>query len=799
MQNAKNSQKYKIYAIFLLISCILAIFIIKRFSIDSNIYSLLNLSNEEAIITQNMRESLSNEIIFLSDNIEIFQYLQKQNNGIFKDIITSLETSTSLESNKSLESPQHSYNNMLDLLDSYKLATLDFSVYSEIINNDNFIKTASEGIFHSFIPRILPLKSDFLNLTSHSSLLKNTKIDFSNASPFVMSDNVKYYIARGILSDNVKSHALLKLIRDFRDFASNTNASLLISGGAIFAAVGEERGNIESFYMSIISLIFIAILLYNATSNVHIFKLIFIIAFGFLCGMAGGFAIFGKIHLLSIVISTSLIGLILDFSMHFLSLNYKRHTPISRIKKVLIVGLLVSCSGYGVFLLSQMQLLIQIAIMAIFTLFGAFIATYFLLPQMIASSPKPSKIFRFCFLNYILFFKKSTKKWLFMPILLAIISIPFFIKSDFSDNINDYYAPPKSLIDEAISINKILQNTSAVQFIVIESVNSNDLIQKERSLGDVLMQNGTIDAYSGISNIFLSPKEQNLAKEKLLDSLAKNTSFLQELGFSKNDIFSFKKQLESIKIIDFRDNLHNIFEVFKINRFIVQDSSNSQNSKNSRDSAKIKDSKNSHDSSDSSDSKNSHDSTKTQDSSDFQVSTLKTIMFLKNPKITANSDFNAILNAHNATFIDFNTSMNSGFEAIKINAIALKIAAFACAFVILGVFFGIKLGAFMTLMVVSATILSLCVMVICGVKINIFSIFGLILASVVGIDYMIFALHKRKIPAILGIILASLTSIISFGIIATSHFGALSAFGFASALGMLFCAIFASIFALKKF
>lgn len=796
--------KYKIYAIFLALSLVLMANIMRNFSVESNIYSLLNLPNDEAQITQNLRESLANEIVFLSDNAEVLRYLKAQNSDIFKrfnlnamqyeaDLSDSADFSRAdssdfIDSSDSMGADSgnssDSAKRFLTLLDSYKLATLDFYAYSEILQNDDFVKNAINSIFSPITARILPINSDFLNLSIDSSLLKNASVDFESGLIYITSDNVKYYIAQGILSDKVSSGDLLAFIAQAKAYAKDNAAILLSSGGAIFSAVGEERGNFEGLYMSVISLVLIGALLYSVASSVHIFKLIFIVIFGFLCGMAGSFAIFDTIQILSIVISTSLIGLVLDFSMHFLSLNYKRHLPISRLKKVLISGLLVAISGYAVFLLSQMQLLAQIAIIAIFTLIGAFVATYFLLPQMIASPLKPSRIFRLYLIKYILFLKKSTKIWLIAPILLVIISIPFFTKSDFSDNINDYYAPPKALIDEAIEINKILQNTSTVQFIVIESLDSNDLIAKERSLGAILQEKGLIEAYSGISSVFLSSKEQNLAKIKLLDSIHKNESFLLDLGFSKSDISSFIRQVESLKIIDFNENLYNIFDIFKLHRFIVQNKSDFMG-----------DSANEVDFGDSADFERV-DSGDSATSSEFP---LKSIMFLKNPKIsTIDSEINAILSAHHAKFIDFNASINSGFEAIKINAIVLKIGAFVVAFVILSLCFGVRLGAFMTLNVVFATILSLCVMVICGVKINIFSIFGLILASVVGIDYMIFALHKRKIPAILGIILASLTSIISFGIVATSHFGALSAFGFASALGMLFCAILASIFAIKR-
>ena len=263
-----------------------------------------------------------------------------------------------------------------------------------------------------------------------------------------------------------------------------------------------------------------------------------------------------------------------------------------------------------------------------------------------------------------------------------------------------------------------------------------------------------------------------MAKAILVDLVQKNTTFLRDLGFEKNAIADFSNQIKALEIIDFADNLYNIFEVFKLNRFLVKSANLSENiSANHGDSPHFSESQ----------------------------STIQSIMFLKNPNFLPNDsgEIKALLDAHNARFIDFNASINSGFDSIKRNAIALKILAFLSAFVILSACFGLKMGAIMTLLVLLATLLSLCALIMCGISVNIFSIFGLILASVVGIDYMIFALHKSRIRAILGIILASLTSIISFVILATSQFGALFAFGSATSLCMALCALFASILAIK--
>lgn len=752
------------------------VIIARNFSVESSIYSLINLDQKDKQITQNMQESLSNEIIFLSESIEILDFLKTRNNEwkIFSKIIDSINIDKSNE-------------NFLKILDSYKLATLDLRTSEAILkDSDSFVRGQLSEIFSAFSVRILPLERDILNLSAHSNLLRtNVNIDFSNGRIFALdsSDSTidsskKYFIARGILGEHTNANALLKFIDEIKREAVAKNTSFLYSGGAIFSAVGQVSGERESAYMSAISLVLIGVLLFSAFGSVHIFKLIFIIIFAFLCGLAGGFALLAKIHILSIVISTSLIGLVLDFSMHFLSLNYKHKTPISHLKKLFFIGFLIASSGYAIFLLSPMKFLHEIAVISIFTLFGAMIATYFLLPTLIQNRPKPHKIFRFCLLNFMLWAKKLNKKWLFVPILLILIAMPFLMRLDFSDNIREYYAPPRDLLDSAMKISAILNETSNSQFIAIRGKNSDDLIKNERELGRILKQSGAISDYSGISAIFLTPKEQRDIKARLLDSMRKNTSFLKKLNFDKSEIEYFKNQIDSLEVKDFSADSLETLEFFKLNRFLIKGDL-------PRDSRKYKN-----------DSRESSFESNRESNADSRESQSESIMFLKN-LTHFTSDLESQLIAYNARFIDFNASINRGFESIKNNAIFLKIFALIVAFVILCAFFGLKLGAIMTALVVISVVLSVCALAFFGINLNIFSIFGLILASVVGVDYMIFALHKSKIRAILGIILASLTSIISFAILATSKTSALVAFGASASICMGFCALFACIFAFQ--
>lgn len=699
--------------------------------VESNIYTLLNISKSDRIVLDNIKEQLSNEVIFVSDDIETLKQLKILNDkyNIFiklQDTITNdIDIKTSLE--------------------GLKLVGLNKEAYNEIINNpDTFMLNAINNIFNNFEFRILPLQNDMLNLSSKSSLLQtDINIDISNARLYSIYDNVKYYIARGELKEGFSGSDLLAFIASAKEYASKHNASLLSSGGAIFAAIGEHEGNIESIYMSAISLVLIAMLLLSAFGSMQIFSLIFIVGFSFLCGLAGGLLVLKELHLLSIVISTSLIGLILDFSMHYLSLNYKHSMHISKLKRLFLIGLAITCSGYGIFLLSPMIFLHQIAIISIFTLIGAIVATYFLLPKMIKHNIKPSKRFRFYLICYILWLKRLRAKHLYIFILLTLLAMPLLLKLDFNENIKNYYSPPKELLDETSKIAKITHNDTSMQFLVFSKNDGEDLIQKERSLLTTLESRGLVSGYDALSSRFLSLKEQQELKERLLDSIKKHSIFLATLGFNKDEINNFIKQIKDLKVLDITKHLPH---GFGLERFLLDEKSS--------------------------------------------------VVFLKNPNI--NGEFLRLLDSANVKLIDFNSSINKGFSDIKHNAIWLKILAYAIAWIALCIFFGLKRGSIMAFLVLLSTMLSLIILALLNVNINIFSIFGLILASVVGVDYMIFALHKSSIQATLGILLASLTSIISFLILSTSSTYALFAFGISTSLCMSFCAFFATILAIKK-
>nr|MBP3724245.1 hypothetical protein [Campylobacter sp.] len=687
--------------------------------INSDIYELTSLKFEQKQkqSLDEFNKILSFEVLAASSNLAKFdEFIQKAENfGIFESIRYKIDD----------------ISNYQRELEKFKIALLDDESVELLENDgDEFAKRSAKEIFSKFKP--LPLSQDFFSFSAHFRLNQENNIKFDPSKNRFISelDGVNYYFAKLRLQPKFNENLLLEL----SEFAKNNE--ILISGNAIYGALGKKLGNTETTYIGGASLVLCLILLLLAFKNIKILYLLLVIIFGECCGLFFTFLFFDSVHILSIVVSISLIGLMLDFSVHWLGANSTkrlRKFSIYRLKGIFLLGFLITAGGYSVFLLSPFFLLKQIAIFAIFALLGAFLFSYFCLPNLLNLTKfNSSKI-----LNY--FLDKSSNLIKFIPLnsaILAVLSIilavflGFFMK--FEDNISQYWS-----MDE--NLTKMTQKLSTL------SPNSFDLviIEDEYKLVKTLLDKDLIESYNGVSKFLLNPKSQDFVTLRF-EFL--NISEFVKLGFSEYFIRQEIKKIQNHPTLTYEDAKNS--ELF---------------------------------------------------SGLWSFANLgQNIIFLNGIKDL--DEVERVVGEFGGLFVNLKNAINEAFWQIKINAIILKIVAYALAFLLLAIFFNTQRAFFMILAVFCANLITLFVLTLCGFSINIFAIFGLILGGAVGIDYMIFALnHKMNIKEkIFGINLAALTSMISFFALSFSQFNAIKIFGLAVGINILLCCLFAQIYAHKQ-
>lgn len=679
--------------IFLLIFGILLSYIFtQKERINSDIFALVSIQKDD--IFKSLNQTLSHDINMLLPDENALQTVKNLNNQL--NIFSKFE---------------YKIENIDNFKKELKLAKL--ALFKGEINDD-FIQNSLEQIYSGVSTRILSIGDDFFDLASFSSLIlqnTNIKINFNNG--YFMSKDNKYIYAKATLKDGYDDKLLLNFYHKMRAL----NAKL--SGGALYSAFGKQNGAQESAIMSIVGTTASILFLLLAFKNFKVFFIFLAPIFGILSGLSACFLFFENVHILSIVISTSLVGLMLDYSCGWLGLNFGQKIiakSIKSAKNMLLTALAVSCSGYLLFLLSPMDFLHQIAIFSIFALLGAFATSYFLIPNLLEGTHfNPTNSFYFIlkkiqkiYLNFAFLLKKIW--FLATLILISIVCIAILILADFNENIKNYTSINKELFKQSQEISQITGLSSDFKFITADIQTQDKLIKK-------LYSNGLIKSYVSLYSIINPPSKQ----EKIVKDI--NNLFL-----NKQDLF------EGLNI---QDKLNKL----KSSKILTE-----------------------------------NELKKLEILKNFSI-------FFNYPniimvsKVIANDKFYNILNKYNANYYDLAQSINENFTKIKINAIYIKFFAFILAFTIL--FFTLDLKK--ATLIIGITIFN--AIVVLGIftiisHVDIFVIFGIILASAVGIDYLLLAFKNADFLGLtFGIVVAGGTSIITFLTLILSNTAAVANFG----------------------
>ncbi|MGG7049168.1 MULTISPECIES: hypothetical protein [unclassified Campylobacter] len=699
----------KTLAVFFLLSIVFLGYIFnQKDRINSDLFTIIN--SEKSEIFKTLNTNLANEVNMLFSNEESLKMAIElaREFEIFSDFLYKVDEIEGFRKE----------------LNRAKLALFKGKIDSE------FLQNSLEQIYSPLSTRALNARDDFFNLSSNASIfLQNSNINIESQTGFLKTKDGAFIYAKATLKNGYDDKLLLKFYNKLKD------KDVLISSGAIYAAFGKESGQIESVKIGIIGTIISIVFLLLAFGNLKIFFVFLAPIFGLLSGLCACFLFLEDIHILSIVISTSLVGLMLDFSCSWLGLNIGKKIQSSSIKSVFrlfLLALFVTASGYLLFLFSPMRFLHQIAIFSIFALIGAFCVSYFLLPRLLDGTTFNQGKFFTSFLNSIeqfslqIYKKFSKKTFWFILVFLSFASIFVIFRSNFQDDIKNYASQPTKLIEQSIKISQTTGVGNEFRLILAKPEVQERLLKE-------LYKNLLIGSHNSLYALINDEKTQQDIKDKLATLLKDRQNLAMFDGF---DIESEILKLEIVPQSELKE-----FKILK-NFSLFFDNPD--------------------------------------------------IILLS--KVQKNEKFNEILSRYNAQYFELTTSMNENFTAIKANALVLKIYAFLLAFVILWICLDLKKALVVIGVTFVSAVMTLGLFCIFG-DMNIFVIFGTILASAVGVDYLLFAYKNGEVKGrILGIVVACGTSMITFLVLMLSSTHAVFSFGasvsFAIFLNMLFaCAL----------
>ena len=712
-------------------------------NVQTDIFSLINFKDaKEAKVLKEVQDEMASNFLVLVNSKDLAKNVQSLalKSSLFKSFEANIDVNL---------------NDIKSDINRSKIALLGRADLELLKSDKNaFFKKRAEEIFNSFSFRLLNVNDDFFSLSSGFSAKNgNVSLNLADLMLEVRDGTKSFFLLKGELKKGASSEGLINFYNEIEALKVEQN-ELFVHSSALYQAFSKQKNESESLYMSVVSLSLTAIFLMLAFRNLRIFYVIFIAAFGFSVAFAGTLLCLNELNILTILISTSLIGLMFDYILHWLSKNEGEAIRASSIKnmlKIFLLGLLITLSGYLAFTFSDLRLLKEVALFSAFALVAAFLASYFFMPLVFEGVKfYRSKIFdtfltKFCDLSGAVA-RHLGVKFLAISLILLAIFLVFDLKNlSKSENVKDYSNMPKSLLADS---SYILSLTGNNQNTMIVTRSNGDILADEKSLLDELKNRNLIKDESSLSDMFLSKSEQSELKEAFKKALDDEQiySIYEKFGFSKDEVRS-----EILKVLDEKEL--SVSEILAL--------------KSMKDFKK------------------------------FMLDENASVAYVSGFVKGAQSD--EVLERYNAFSLNFASSLNESLTQAKELALKLKIAALVVAFLLLWFYFSALISALVMGVIIFGVLLTLFIFAIFGVNLSIFGVFGLILASAVGIDYMIFALNESlsEKERIYGIFCAFITSFISFFTLSFSQTAALSVFGLSVSLCVLIYGLIASVLACK--
>ena len=476
-----------------------------------------------------------------------------------------------------------------------------------------------------------------------------------------------------------------------------------------------------------------------------------------LTGLAVALLTFGEVHILTIVIGTSLVGMLVDFPLHWLAPSvfgpsektvWQAESAIKHVLPSFAVSLTITVLGYALLWFTPLPVLRQTAVFSGFALFGAFGATVLWLPPLFRRYR--AKTVPFAALTEKLYSLSGRLKnrlhkrgWLIVGGILLAVGL---WRSDWRDDIRQWVNMPTAMLTEVQQIGRLSGTDFGGKYLVAEAQSEDALLKKTAELGRALqplIAQGKLSGIQSPDQFILPTTEQQKLQNRLreLTKLPDSWKPLTEIGIPRKTVRDALLQAADTQPLSLSDGLNtDLAEAWR----------------------------------------------------SLYLGEVEPGRFAAVVRLNGMTDEAAVRAAvqhvSGVHWADKRAHLNELFHHTRNQAAWLKLASYALAWLLLWKMFGFKRGSKILAVPLAAAICTVAVLGLAGIPVSLFAMFGLLLVSAIGVDYAVYAAtaHHSAPAKLGGMLLAAATTAISFALLAISSTPAVAAFGMTVTIGVAF-------------
>lgn len=575
-------------------------------------------------------------------------------------------------------------------------------------------------------------------LTQLSSLSGQFKVKHNYLS--LEKEGHLYVLISAELQDSPYSVAAQRSVSEILQWEAQINQTfgteIAHTGVLFYADFGTQSAKQEISTIGVVSLLGIVLLILLVFRSVTpLFLSLLSIGVGLLVALTITIAIFGKVHLFSLVFGASLIGVSIDYAFHYLTdrlaagSRWNATAGLKHIFTAITFGLVTSLIGYLGLLIAPFPGLQQLALFSATGLIAAYLTVVAWYPWLAVKPSADRPLLGLPLYQRWLSAWRNPKLAIGLPVAIAAISFAALTQVHYDDDIRQLQALPASLKSQEAQIAQLTGLQSSQQMLVVTADNDSALIERLEQIAKLLdgwQQQGVLAGYQSLSQ-YLSSESQQRADYQLVETLYQTQAaqLSQTLGLPSTAVLN-----QPFVPISLQDYLK--ASVSEPVRFLAL--------------GKV----------------------------DNKTAAAILLKDLQQPEVAM-----AFAQQHSdVSYLDKAQEISSLFNQYRVKVMELLVAAMAVIFALLCWRYGFRHSLTMMLPCVIACIAGLAVSVVTGSSLNLFSLLALVLVIGIGIDYtLFFAEQQGSHSTLLAVTLSAITTLLSFGLLALSATHAIHSFG----------------------
>lgn len=624
---------------------------------------------------------------------------------------------------------------------------------------DAFIQQRVQALFDPFNGfTLVPSQDDWLGLTGRiqNSQPKHgaVQLDIGSGALVAEADGKSWVMLRARTTGNAFDMNLplqvAELLQHSREQAAKGDVQLLAASGLLYAANGQQQATREMTWVGGGATVGILLLLLLAFRRWGVLLAFVPVLVGMLFGAVACVALFGHMHVMTLVLGSSLIGVAVDYPLHYLSKSWSlkpwRSWPALRLTLPgLTLSLITSVIGYLALAWTPFPALTQIAVFSAAGLLGAYLSAVCLLPALLKNVQLRPAQWPLRLAERLIHLREALLGCMRTPALLALLiafCVGGLMQLQSKNDIRQWVGAPQHLTDEAQTIARITGYQPTSQFFLVRAANQEQLLERQAALSERLQQLVNLDklqGYLALDQLVSAPSQQQQVRE----SLNKLPSFWQpllDLGVPVAALQNELQQLQTLPAEDIDAALAGpLGEPYR---------------------------------------------TLWLGPTEDGVAAMTSLQGLNNPSLLRVQ----ALDLPGVVLVDRLGDLNKVFAATQISAAELKLASCVLIVLVLMLPFGLTGALRIVALPLLAGLCSLASLGWLGQPLTLFSLFGLLLVTAISVDYAILMREQVGGAAVslLGTLLAAVTTWLSFGLLAVSSTPAVSNFGLSVSLGLAF-------------